>query len=577
MKLLSKYRAGILFLFIAVFFCFFYNYHLLYVEQLQLFRFTELYFQSLIGKPGGAADYLGAFFTQFYAWNYAGGLLLTFALLLLFSLQKRIVRSWELKATDTFLLIPPVICALFFMDINARFGGLAAVLIAMGLAWGVSCFAKRWLRYAAALLLVPVIYGSTGGGLVVYTSLLVVHELLRGGRNSCFLTVLLLLSLVFPLYVRQYLIPLSWNDTWFGTAFYQGNNSPVLIWYILFSPALSSLLAIWGSRMTAKSKYADRISALLACCIIGGSGILICSKRDQSEEMLYTLDHLFKKREWKEIVRIASEHPYRNPVFVSYVNLALLNQGELPDQMMSFSQRANINEFWTSSYLPMFLTGETYYYLDMYDGARAYLYMANTQSPSGQSPYMFQRLAELEIIRGNSKSGMKYIHALKQTLRYRNWAKEMEQAVLSGKYPEHLRIPMAQYKENDSFLAKEMLYNVACKHREDPENPKVRDFLLAKYILANDYKGFIHCIANLPHGTGRPFPRSYQEFLLMYAYMLRDNTLIGKWNIPQDVVTDFYRYLQINQSGQTPEVIKKQLSGNFRQSYWFYVQYTNEF
>ena len=187
MKLLSKYRAGIPFLFIAVFFCFFYNYHLLYVEQLQLFRFTGLYFQSLIGKPGGAADYLGAFFTQFYAWNYAGGLLLTFALLLLFSLQKHIVRSWELKATDTFLSIPPVICTLFFMDINARFAGLAAVLIAMGLAWGVSCFAKRWLRYAAALLLVPVIYGSTGGGLIVYTSLLVVHELLRGGRNSCFL------------------------------------------------------------------------------------------------------------------------------------------------------------------------------------------------------------------------------------------------------------------------------------------------------------------------------------------------------------------------------------------------------
>lgn len=577
MKHLSKYGPGILFLFIAVFFCFFYNYHLLYVEQLQLFQFTELYFQSLINKPGGMADYLGAFFTQFYAWNHTGGLLLTVALLLLFTLQKRIARSWELKVTDTFLLIPPVICTLFFMDINARFGALAAVLTAMGFAWGVSCFTKRWMRYTAALLLVPVIYGSTGGGLIVYTSLLAIHELLRGGKNTYFLMVLLLFSLVFPLYVRQYLIPLSWNDTWFGTAFYQGNNRPVLIWYILFSPALGCLLATWSSRITAGSKHANRISVLLACCIIGGSSTLICCQRNPNEEMLYTLDHLFKKKEWEEMVRIASEHPYRNPVFVSYVNLALLNLGKLPDQMMYFSQRANINEFWTSSYLPMFLTGETYYYLDMYDGARAYLYMANTQSPSGQSPYMFQRLAELEIIRGNSRSGMKYIHALKQTLRYRDWAEEMEQAVLSGKYPEHLRIPMAQYTENDSFLAKEMLYNVACKHREDPENPKVRDFLLAKYILANDYKGFIHCISNLPHGTGRTFPRSYQEFLLMYAYMLRDNTLIAKWNIPQDVVTSFYRYLQINQSGQSPEEIKKQLSGNFRQSYWFYVQYTNEF
>lgn len=109
MKHLSKYGPGILFLFIAVFFCFFYNYHLLYVEQLQLFQFTELYFQSLINKPGGMADYMGAFFTQFYAWNHTGGLLLTVALLLLFTLQKRIARSWELKVTDTFLLIPPML------------------------------------------------------------------------------------------------------------------------------------------------------------------------------------------------------------------------------------------------------------------------------------------------------------------------------------------------------------------------------------------------------------------------------------------------------------------------------------
>lgn len=358
MKHLSKYGPGILFLFIAVFFCFFYNYHLLYVEQLQLFQFTELYFQSLINKPGGMADYMGAFFTQFYAWNHTGGLLLTVALLLLFTLQKRIARSWELKVTDTFLLIPPIICTLFFMDINARFGALAAVLTAMVFAWGVSCFTKRWMRYTSALLLVPVIYGSTGGGLIVYTSLLVIHELLRGGKNTYFLTVLLLFSLVFPLYVRQYLIPLSWNDTWFGTAFYQGNNRPVLIWYILFSPALSCLLATWSSRITAGSKHANRISVLLACCIIGGSGTLICCQRNPNEEMLYTLDHLFKKKEWEEMVRIASEHPYRNPVFVSYINLALLNLGKLPDQMMNFSQRANINEFWTSSYLPMFLTGE---------------------------------------------------------------------------------------------------------------------------------------------------------------------------------------------------------------------------
>lgn len=577
MRFLSKYGYIALFLLIAVFFCFYYNYHLLYVEQLQLFQFTDLYFQSLIEKPGGLANYLGAFLTQFYAWHFTGGLMITSTLFLLFLLQKRMAKSWHTDVSYVFLLILPVVFALFFMDINAKIGGILAILIALLFAWAASLPSNEWIRYGTVLLLIPVVYGSTGGGLFVYTSLLIVYEIQRGKRNLYFIIAFLLLSIVLPLYVRQYLIPLSWNNTWLGTSFYRGNNIPDRIWYILFLPAVTHLLASWGNRIINRSAYSNLISFLLTLCMLSGSVTLIYYKSNKREEVLYALDHLLKKKEWKEMIRIADKQPYRNAVFVSYTNLALLNLGELPDKMMNYSQRPDINEFWTSSYLPMFLTGETYYNLDMYDGARAYLYMANTQSPSGQSPYMFQRLAELEIIRGNSASGMKYIQTLKQTLHYRTWAIEMEQAILSGKYPDHLLIPMKQYKENNSFLAKEMLYNVACKHRESPENPKVRDFLLAKYILVNDYKNFIHCISNLPNGIGREFPRSYQEFLLMYAYMLRDNTLIEKWKIHQNVVTDFYQYLQINQSGQPKEVIKKKLGKSFRQSYWYYVQYTNEF
>ena len=122
-----------------------------------------------------------------------------------------------------------------------------------------------------------------------------------------------------------------------------------------------------------------------------------------------------------------------------------------------------------------------------------------------------------------------------------------------------------------------MLYNVTCKHKEDPYNRKVLDFLLAKYILANDYKNFLHCIAGLPYSIGNDIPRLYQEFLLMYAYMLDDNTLIKKWGIQQAVVTDFYKYLQINQSGQSEQKIKEELKKTFGHSYWFYMQHKNDF
>lgn len=576
-KLLSKYGYIVLFLLIAVFFCFYYNYHLLYTEQLQLFQFSGLYFESLINKPGGLSNYLGTFLTQFYAWNHTGGLLITFILWLLFFVQKRIARSWCIKIADVFLLFPTLIFTLFFMDVNAQIGGALAVLIAILFAWAVSLLSRDWIRYSIALLFIPMVYGATGGGLFVYTSLLIVYELLRSKKNIYFIAAFILLSITLPLYVRQYLIPLSWNNTWFGTSFYRSNNMSDLIWYLIFSPTVTYLIAGWGSRIINGYRRSRQISFLLIICMLVGSAILIYHKQNKREEALYTLDYLLKNKKWEEMIEVTDRQPYHNAIFVSYTNLALLNLGKLPDKMMNYSQRPDINEFWTSSYLPMFLTGETYYNLGMYDAARAYLYMANTQSPSGQSPYMFQQLAELEIIRGNYVSGMKYIQTLKQTLYYRKWAIEMEQAVQSGIYPNHLQIPMKQYKENNSFLAKEMLYNVTCKHKEEPNNTKVLDFLLARFILTNDYKGFIHCVSNLPNGIGREFPRTYQEFLLMYAYMVRDNTLIEKWHISQNVVTDFYQYLQINQSGQSADVIKKKLSENYRRSYWYYVQYTNEF
>ena len=572
-----KYGYVAFFLYIAIFLCFFYNYHLLYTEQLQIFQFTNFYFLTLIERPGGLANYIGSFITQFYIFNHAAGLIIASLLFLLFFLQKKIEIAWHIKNGTVFSLILPALFTLFFMDINAQAGGLLATIIAMLFVWLTALLPDKWYKYLITLFFMPILYAITGGGLITYTLLLLAGHLLQEKKNIPYISVLLLFSLVLPLVVRQYFIPLPWNHTWIGTAFYKGNTIPDLLWWLLFTPAILLLLSKSTGKLLSGIKYPEKTGSLLFIGIFIGTIVALQYNKNQREETIYRLDHLLKKQDWQQIVQIAEKQPFHNQVFVSYVNIALLNQGLLPDKMMNFSQRPEVNEFWTSSYLPMFLTGESYYHLDMYNAARAYLFMANTQSPLSASPFIYLRLAELETVRGNAKAGMKYVQVLKQTLFYREQAEKMEQAIQGSNYRQEIQSKIDRYTENDSFLAKEMLYNVTCKHKEDPYNRKVLDFLLAKYILANDYKNFLHCIAGLPYSIGNDIPRLYQEFLLMYAYMLGDNTLIKKWGIQQAVVTDFYKYLQINQSGQSEQKIKEELKKTFGHSYWFYMQHKNDF
>lgn len=572
-----KYGYVAFFLYIAIFLCFFYNYHLLYTEQLQIFQFTNFYLLTLIERPGGLANYIGSFITQFYIFNHAAGLIISSLLFLLFFLQKKIEIAWHIKNGTVFSLILPALFTLFFMDINAQAGGLLATIIAMLFVWLTTLLPDKWYKYLITLFFIPILYAITGGGLITYTLLLLAGHLLQEKKNIPYISVLLLFSLVLPLVVRQYFIPLPWNHTWIGTAFYKGNTIPDLLWWLLFTPAILILLTKSTGKLLSGIKYPEKTGSLLFIGIFIGTIVALQYNKNQREETIYRLDHLLKKQDWQQIVQIAEKQPFHNQVFVSYVNIALLNQGLLPDKMMNFSQRPEVNEFWTSSYLPMFLTGESYYHLDMYNAARAYLFMANTQSPLSASPFIYLRLAELETVRGNAKAGMKYVQVLKQTLFYREQAEKMEQAIQGSNYRQEIQSKIDRYTENDSFLAKEMLYNVTCKHKEDPYNRKVLDFLLAKYILANDYKNFLHCIAGLPYSIGNDIPRLYQEFLLMYAYMLGDNTLIKKWGIQQAVVTDFYKYLQINQSGQSEQKIKEELKKTFGHSYWFYMQHKNDF
>ena len=547
---------------------------MLYIEQLQIFQLTDLYFRSLIFKPGGLANYLGLFVTQFYIWNHVGGIIISLLLLLLYLLLHKTARFRNIEGKSILLLIPVIAFVFYFMSINAQLGGLVSVLLSLSFVWLVLDVLNNRYQNIFVLLFIPLVYCfAGGGGLFIYTILLAYNYLINEKRDIYIPILLFFISGGLPFLIQYYVVSLSWIDTWIGTSFYKGNILPNSYWILINMPVLTVFAAEGSQRFLSNINKRFYYSFFVLFCLIGGTVFFVNRKKNHTEEAIFQLDYLLKRGQWSEMLAIADEKLHNNSLLVSYVNLALLNEGSLANKMMQYNQRPDINEFTSANYLPLFVNGETFYNLDMFNASRAYLFMANTQTPNGNSPFMYQRLAELELIRGNELSSMKYVSVLKNTLFYADWANAFEKSILTRNYSEEILFKINKYAESDDFLAKEMLYNLISECDKNPDNDRARDFLFAKFVLSHDYVGFMDCLNKSSESFSQNIPRLYQEFILMYAYMTNNSSLIDKWDIQNSVIADFHDYLEINQSGQSNNQILKSLTTKYHNTYWFYLQF----
>jgi len=118
---------------IFIFFAFFYNHHLHFKEQLQLFLLTDDYFISKISFPGGFSGYLGGFLTQFYYLSLAGSLIITLLIFGIQQLTKLILfrinqnRSFVPLSFVPALFVAMIICDEFY-PLSALIGFMVALV-----------------------------------------------------------------------------------------------------------------------------------------------------------------------------------------------------------------------------------------------------------------------------------------------------------------------------------------------------------------------------------------------------------------------------------------------------------------
>ena len=445
---------------ILLFFGVAYPHHLHYQEQYQLFLFDSTYVWDIVKHPGGIADLLGRFCTQFFLYAWVGAAIIA----LLLSLIQLLV--WRLMRVDRLFglsFVPSFLLWLYLLDEHALLSGVWAVLVT---------------------LLV---------GLVI-----------RRTISSVTKTVLSIIVAISILYwmVGPVCFPLPIDSIWTGIHYYRYPTVfPWLLWAASLSVWVFSLLpCVCRKWVNAPSGYVWGLSTFLLVTI--GMGSIVWKNSNLKAEKVMQYDFMATHQQWNRILETANAEKPNNQIGVTVQNLALAMRGMLLDHMFEYNQNGIaglLPDVQTDATSPM-PTAEAFYQLGMINVAQRTVFEAQESILDFQkSGRCYKRLAQTNLINGNYKVARKYLMALQKTLFYRTWANETlpllgnEKAI--AKHPEYGRLRQCAYKNDFYFsdhVTPEMLKDLYFSNRD---NHMAYQYLVAYYLLTGDREGLNNFIS----------------------------------------------------------------------------------
>ncbi len=540
-----------------LFFAFQYPYHIHWQEQYQLFEYTSDYLLDVVSVPGGVADYVGRFLTQFFYYARAGAainaLLLCAIALSVWSLTGRKRLGWFVACH-----IPAVLMWVFMCDENALTGAPVALLTALLFA---SCFSGTESSIHGKILL-PVVsvllYFICGPVAVVFPLLALCREDTRIAVGAVILFTL-------TPWVCGYLFGYPPGRFYTGIHYHRFHNVVhLMLWLSVLSATLIPLLTRLLTSFRTRNRSGAWSGYLLAAVFAAVIPFAVKNASDFVKEEQMKYDFMVQHRMWNRLMMTADAKPPRTPLTVTCLNLALAMSGRMADHQFEYFQNGPdglLPEFVRDFTSPL-PTSEVYYHLGMVNTAQRFTFEAQESIPDFQkSARCYKRLAETNYINGDTQVCEKYLRALRHTLFYRRWAERFPQGVEYGSMAER------RLKEHDFLFSQgEMDSMLGLLYVENRENAPAFDYLLSWCLLSKRLDRFWECLRLRNYEV---LPKSYQEALILSLALREGLPDTSPAYISSSVYVRLKNFLQAYDSGRDMAWMQK----NFGDTYWFYYYF----
>jgi len=457
---------------VLLFFGLAYPHHLHYQEQYQLFLFDSTYVWDVVRLPGGVADLLGRFCTQFFLYAWVGAFIIALLLSAVQLLTLRLASAFTGQTAESargwlygLSFVPSFLLWLFLLDEHALLGGVWAVLLTQLALWACLQIPKGWKRYVAMIIAIAILYWMAFGGSHYYRYPTVVPTLLYAAWLSAIVL-------------------------------------PIIIW-LLHRVKKSDNIQQQNNSLTS---YLSPLTSFALVALVMGS--LVWKNANLKAEKVMAYDFMACHQQWNRILETVNAEKPNNQIGVTVQNLALAMRGMLVDHLFDYNQNGILGllpDVQSDATSPM-PTAEAFYQLGMIYVAQRTVYEAQEAILDFQkSGRCYKRLAQTNLINGNYEVARKYLTALQKTLFYRDWANETlpllgnEEAI--AKHPEYGRLRQCAYDEDFYFsdhVTPEMLESLFFSNTD---NRLAFDYLRAYYMLTNDRDSYARLLLRLQTDT----------------------------------------------------------------------------
>jgi hypothetical protein len=575
------------------------------------------FLKNSMDLPGGFVAYVSGFLSQGFYYSSLGAVIIVASTLCLCELSRRhLVTAGYARAT----LLTSVPAILIFLVYSCYKHPLPACLtVSLGLLCSLA-FEKVPLRgfvirAVVYCIMAAVIFWLSGaGGLLVFLLMTVIYGIFvhRDWRLTA-LALLASFAITWGLIQFLFLIPPQ-NAflilTPFSPAVTVGMNTflRVLIFLLYGFVPLCVLLLFLGKILfsrtgqtrkirskpkkkkkahnTARQKKLSlaifRKPAVIALPIVLMAAGLYFSYDQMSKPFVLANDYALRKQ-WDKVLGLGRSLPKgRSNVYFNHdIIRALYYTGRLPYDLFRFPQTPHgllLTHEKKESYLTQLKLCDVFMELGQVNMAeRLASEVLATKSNFG---IVIEKLAWINIIKGQTGTARIYLNALKKDLIYRRTAEKLLIDLNNGFAPDQAayvdRIRSYMFEEGHAGITKDSIDQILIELLvHNPNNKMAFEYLMACYLLTGRADKIAANMERLGDLGYHAIPTLYEEAILIYFGSQGKKIDLNKFNIKRDTFERYAKFVQLRNAMQpnNRQAVLGRLIGEFGSSYFFYFTF----
>lgn len=361
-----------------------------------------------------------------------------------------------------------------------------------------------------------------------------------------------------------------------------GNLSPILIflayWTFGFGALLTALIILlksikgkrWVSAIAAVVFAAafptlmSKAYALPYSKAILYPGLARPSMRETKFEKRLAIADAFYFRDYEKAKSLALRDDDPDDFTAFYYYLSSAVKDSLPDNLLKYPVKSlgTLTTIGEKTPLPVInMMNDLYFELgDMTYAERAAM-MRNVFSPRNRNVRMMQRLAEINLVSGDTLAALKYLRILDKTFAYKDWAKDHTPGQMSPEVQDEILRRRARSNSKDNIRLGDNCRHIILELLEsNPNNTVTLDYLLCTDLLLKDMDTFKMDYDTYCMEKGKPrYKDLYQQALMIY---------LAGTDAPQE---DWDRYIVPSPNIQRfQQYSSRRGSPAFADTYWYY-------